>query len=287
MDKMSRFCLYMPPVSTIASYKEMVDYAAEHGISHLETLNILDLSTPDLQVAKELKAYADSKGITFPCVSVGINLVGSSRASAMADLKQYAQIAKILGSPYLHHTIALTFSDPQKIADNFELYYSRGLEAVREIFDYAAELGIRTIYEDQGFLFNGKEMFTRFLKDVDRNVGVVADFGNIQFVDEDVEEFIPAFSDRIVHVHTKDYIVTPGNSRPIEDGEYTSKGGNYLRGCLIGEGSVHTDAAFRALQAMGYQGFVALEGDPIGPDEEASFRQNLKTVTRYIDTYLS
>ena len=57
--------------------------------------------------------------------------------------------------------------------------------------------------------------------------------------------------------------------------------------CLIGEGSVHTDAAFRTLQAMGYQGFVALEGDPIGPDEEASFRKNMETVTGYMNTYLA
>lgn len=286
MESLNRFCLYMPPLTTIRSWKEMVDYCASHGISHLETLNILDLSTPDLEVARELKAYADSKGITFPCVSVGINLVGSNRSAAIADLKQYADIAKILGSPYLHHTIALTFSDPQKIADNFELYYSRGLEAVRKIYDYAAGLGIRTIYEDQGFLFNGREMFTRFLKDVDRNVGVVADFGNIQFVDENVEDFIPLFADRIVHVHAKDYIVTPGGSRQAESDEYTSKGGNYLRGCLIGEGSVRTDAAFRALQAMGYKGFVSLEGDPIGPNEEVSFQKNLETVTGYIARYL-
>ena len=84
----------------------------------------------------------------------------------------------------------------------------------------------------------------------------------------------------------KDYIVTDGTSREKLPAEYTSKGGNYLRGCLIGEGSVHTDNAFRELQAMGYKGFVALEGDPIGPDEDASFRKNLETVNRYMDTYL-
>lgn len=285
MDK-NNFCLYMPPVSTISTYKEMVDYAYAHGITKLETLNILDLSTPDLEVAKELKAYADSKGITFPCVSVGLSLVDDDREAAVQSLKRYADIAKILGSPYLHHTIALNFSDPEKITKNFDLYYSRGLDAVREVFDYAAGIGIRTIYEDQGFVFNGRKTFTRFLKDVDRNVGVVADFGNIQFVDEQVEEFISAFADRIVHVHAKDYIVTPGTSRAIQPGEYTSKGGNYLRGCLIGEGSVNTEAAFRALQAMNYCGCVALEGDPIGPDEEASFRKNLETVIRYMEIYL-
>ena len=281
-----RFCLYMPPLTSIRSYKEMVDYAAEHGIRKLETLNMLDLSTPDLEVARELKAYADAKGITFPCVSVGLSLVDEDREERIEELKRYADIAKILGSPYLHHTIALNFSDPQYIAENAELFYSRGLEAVREIFDYAASIGIRTIYEDQGFVFNGCKTFTRFLEEVDRNVGIVADFGNIQFVDEQIESFIPKFADRIVHVHAKDYIVTPGGTRAAEPGEYTSKGGNLLKGCLVGEGSVRTEAAFQALQAMGYHGCVALEGDPIGPDEEASFRKNVQTVSDYMNLYL-
>lgn len=285
MDKQN-FCLYMPPLSSITTYREMVDYAAAHGVTKLETLNILDLSTPDPEVAKDLKAYADSKGISFPCVSVGLSLVDDDREEAIEAVKRYADIAKILGSPYLHHTIALNFSEPQKIAENFELFYARGIAAVREIYDYARTLGIRTIYEDQGFLFNGRSTFARFLKEVERDVGVVADFGNIQFVDENVEAFIPAFADRIVHVHAKDYAVTPGNSREIESGEYTSRGGNYLKGCLIGQGSVHTEAAFKALQAMGYKGFVALESDPIGPDEEASFQKNMETVIHYMDTYL-
>ena len=286
MAPQDRFCLYMPPLASIRSYKEMVDYAVAHGITKLETLNILDLSTPDLQIAKELKAYADVKGITFPCVSVGISLVDDDRKAAIETAKRYADVAEILGSPYLHHTIALNFSEPQFITDHFELFYQRGLEAVREIFDYAAALGIRTVYEDQGFLFNGRETFTRFLKEVDRNVGVVADFGNIQFVDENVEDFIPVFSDRIVHVHVKDYLVTPGGSRNPHPDEYTSRGGNYLKGCLIGTGNVNTGSAFAALRAIGYQGALALEGDPIGPDEETAFCKNLETIIRYIDRYL-
>ena len=280
------FCLYMPPVSSIRTYQEMVDYAVAHGITKLETLNLLDLSTPNLEVARDLKAYADSKGITFPCVSVGLSLVDEDRDARIEEMKRYADIAKILGSPYLHHTLALNFSEPEKIVANFELFYTRGVAAAREVFDYATTLGIRTIYEDQGFVFNGVTTFRRFLQDVERNVGVVADFGNIQFVDENAEDFIPAFAERIVHVHVKDYIVTAGSSRKIQPGEYTSRGGNYLRDCLVGEGSVHTDAAFRALKEMGYKGIVSLEGDPLGPDEEASFCKNQETVIRYMNLYL-
>ena len=282
----SQFCLYAPPLSSITSYAQMVDYAADHGISQLETLNILDLSTPDLRVAKDLKAYADSKGIAFPCVSVGIDLVGEDRKEAIETVKQYALVAKILESPFLHHTIALNYSDPKLTEDNFERFYTRGIAAVREIFDYAATLGIRTIYEDQGFLFNGQANFARFLQDVQRNIGIVADFGNIQFVDEDVEGFITRFARQIVHAHAKDYIVTPGSVREKLPGEYTSRGGNYLQGCRIGQGSVHTEDAFKALQAMGYHGIVSLEGDPIGPDEEASFCHNLAVIRQYIDKYL-
>lgn len=282
----STFCLYGPPLTTITSYYEMVDYAADHGISQLETLNLFELSSPDEAFAHKLRAYADKKGITFPCVSVGIDLVGENGQQGVQDLKGYARIAKILGSPYLHHTIALNYADPKRTADNFDLFYDRGLTAVREVFDYAATLGIRTIYEDQGFLFNGQKNFARFLQDVEREIGIVADFGNIQFVDEDIEGFIARFADRIVHVHVKDYLVTPGTARSKLSDEYTSWGGNYLQGCLIGQGSVHTANAFRALQAIGYKASVSLEGDPIGPEQEASFCCNFKTVQQYIDNYL-
>lgn len=286
MVKYQKFCLYIPPLSSISSYLEMVDYAADHGIAYLETLNILELSTPDLDFARKLRCYADSKGISFPCVSVGLDLVGDDSREAIETVKRYTDIAKILGSPYLHHTIALNFSDPQLAAQNFQLFYDRGISAAREVFDYAASLGIRTIYEDQGLIFNGKETFGRFLKDVERDVGIVADFGNIQFVDEDVEGFISAFADRIVHVHAKDYLVTDSSTRGILPGEYTSRGGRYLGGCLIGRGSVHTEVAFQALQAIGYSGLVSLEADPIGPDEESSFCKNLETITRMANIWL-
>ncbi len=286
MTAKSSFCLYMPPVSSITSYMEMVDLAAEHGIRQLETLNLLDLSTPDKEFAKKLRAYADEKGIAFPCVSMGLSLVDDDYLEVLEIAKGYVEIAAILGSPFFHHTIAMEFENYQHIADNFELFYSRGLTVVRELYDYAQTFGIRTVYEDQGFLFNGRENFSRFLRDVGRDVGIVADFGNIQFVDEQVEDFIPLFRDRIVHVHVKDYLVTPGSNRQRLEGEYRSKGGNYLLDVLVGKGSVHVEEAFRMLRQIGYHGAVSLESGPIGPDEAASFRENLATVRDYIEKYL-
>lgn len=286
MASNSRFCLYTPPLSSISSYLEMVDLAEKYGIHQLETLNILDLSTPDLNFARKLRDYAQEKGVRFPCVSLGLDLVGENHVQALETAKAYVDIAAILESPFFHHTIAMNFTDPALTAKNFDLFYKRGLEATRQLYDYAQSLGIRTVYEDQGFLFNGVENFSRFLREVDRDVGVVADFGNIQFVDQQAEDFISAFHDRVVHVHVKDYKVTPGSVRSREPEEYLTKGGNYLLDTLVGEGSVHTETCFQTLQAIGYQGAVSLECSPIGPDEEAGFCHSLNTIYNYMDQYL-
>lgn len=282
----SRFCLYSHPLSSMHSYYEMIDFASKYGIKQVETLNMFEFSAPDFRFAIKLKKYAVAKGISFPCVSAGLNLVGDDYLEMIEVAKKYVDIAVILGAPYFHHTIALELENPSIIAENKELFYTRGLVAVRTIFDYAKQHNVRTIYEDQGFLFNGVDNFKQFLSDVDRNVGIVADFGNVHFVDESIPNFISTFSDRIVHVHVKDYIITAGTSRSRQPNEYVTPSGNYLLDCLIGQGDVPVSKAFRQLQAVGYAGSISVETPAIGADEEASFRQNFATVNAYINNYL-
>ena len=277
-----RFCLYSKPLTSIHSYMEMVDFAAKHGISQLEPLNEMEFSTPDIEFAQKLKKYADEKGVVFPCVSAGINLVGDDYTAVLEDAKKYIKMTAILGSPYFHHTIALEFQNPQIIKDNMELYYQRGIQAVQELYDYAQQFNVKTIYEDQGFLFNGCRGFQRFLNDIKRDVGVVADFGNIHFVDETIESFIPAFADRIVHVHVKDYFITSPDTREKHADEYLSYGGNYLKDCPIGYGSVPIQKAFRLLQNINYSGSISLECPAFGLNEEETFFENVRAIEMHI-----
>ena len=280
----NRLCLYISPFSSTNSYLEMVDIAANYGFSYLETLNQYELATPDESFARRLRAYADQKGVRFGCVSVGVNLVGEGRHEQVELAKRYVDIAVILGSPIFHHTIAVEFEHPEAVLSHFDTFYAQGLAAVREIADYAAARGVRTVCEDQGFLFNGVENYGRFLNDVERNIGTVADFGNIMFVDEAVENFIPVFADHVRHVHLKDYILTAKEERERQPDENRSRDGNYLRNCLIGEGAVDFDAAFAALKAMNYSGLFSLESPPLCDDEEESFRHNIRMAKRYIET---
>ena len=196
--------------------------------------------------------------------------------------KDFADVAKILGSPYLHHTVAMNVSNPDKIQKKKDVYFDRGVKAIEEIFDYCEQIGIKSIYEDQGYLFNGKDGFRELLNATNRNFGVVADFGNILFVDEPVEEFIPVVKDRIVNVHVKDYLFTNGNERKIKKGEYITRNKNYLKDCNLGDGIVDFDKAFAELKKIGYNGYYALECVPMGKDQAQNFAKNIEFLSKYI-----
>lgn len=247
-----KICFYSPPFPRVKSYFDMVDVSVEYGLKYIEGFCALDLAEPDVELAKKIKEYADSKGVGFSCFSVYINLVGEDRAEQLERLKGYAQVAAILGSPYLHHTIVNDFMEPNNVLPHKEEYFRLGVEAVREIYDYAKTLGVRTIYEEQGYLFNGVKNFRNFLDTVERDVGVVADFANICQAGDDICDFIEAFSDKMVHAHIKDVVLND------ESGLKTLVG-NYMRESVIGTGDIPIKKAIDLLKEKGFDGYYGIE----------------------------
>lgn len=248
---------YVPPFPRIKSYHDMIDLAAEYHLPAIETLSKFELETPDKEEAKRLKEYADEKGVVFSCVSVFCNLVEEDSDASIQRMKEYAEIAQIVGSPFLHHTVIPYLKDPKLVLSHRDEMFEKGVKGVREVFDYAQDLGVRAIYEDQGYLFNGVEGFGKFLETVDRDVGVVADFGNISQVEESIEGFIKAFQDRVVHVHLKDVIL----SDTVEKGAgwIETINDKSFRETPIGKGVVDFPKMIALLKNAGYKGFYSLE----------------------------
>lgn len=271
-----KISFYTPPLPCIKSYRETIDAAAEYGLSAIEGLNVYEFATPDLEVAREMRAYADSKSVKFSCFSVFCNLVGDDADEAIERVKAYADVAAILGSPFLHHTIVCETQMPEKVVPNSTEYFPKGIAAVREIYDYAQTRGVRTIYEDQGYLFNGVENFGRFLDEVERDVGVVADFGNIAQAGEDVVGFIKAFSPRVCHVHIKDVHMEPENN----GSGLKTLDNRYMYEVKLGTGDVKMTESVALLKAAGYDGYYSIEScgrtnDPSEITEMLAFVSNL------------
>ncbi len=254
MDK--KLCVYSKPFPRINSNFEKIDIAVEYGMPGVECFNDTDFLTPDEELAKRMKAHADEKNIIFPCFSVYADFSGDDFKDVIEQLKGYARVAKILDCPYLHHTIIPEYFDPDKVTPFKDEYYKKGIECVREIYDYAESIGIKTVFEDQGYIFNGVEVFGNFLADVDRDVGVVADFGNVYESCDNITDFIKAFSDKIVHAHLKDMLVT--DEKP--SGIYMkSINGKYIVEADFGKGSVDFKGAIDLLKSINYDGYFGLE----------------------------
>ncbi len=277
-----RLAIYSPPYKGIKSYFEMVDIAIDHGLNKVEILNMMELSKPDIEFAKKLKAYADEKGVTFPCLSAGLQLVENTEGN-IETLKRYADVAAVLGAPYLHHTIAYAWLNPDEVYSHKEEYFETGIKAVREVYDYAESVGVRVINEEQGFIFNGLENFRRYVSEVERNVGMVADFGNIFFVDENLEDMIPVFAERIVNAHVKDYkIIKKGEFEDLTGG-YLTLGHDKIVDAHLGLGDVKIKKILEELKKIGYEGSIAMEA-PISDRGEADmFEENL----RYMEKLMS
>ena len=234
----------------------MVDVAAEYGHTGLEGFNVMELATPDREFARKLRAYADSKGVRFCCFSAGVNLVGEDSRKNIQKLKDYADIAAILGSPYLHHTIALALSGYEKLRPQRDTLFARGIEATREVYDYARTLGVRTVVEDQGYIFNGIESFRQFVDTVDRDIGLLADVGNIYQCGDAAPDFIRTFAGRFVHAHIKDVTVTDTN---ITGHGIPTTTGKFMNLVPVGQGTVPLGECLKLLKDSGFDGWYSIE----------------------------
>lgn len=257
-----KMCFYSQPFPRIKSYYEMIDLASEYGLNAVEGFCFMEFEKPDLEKAKKIREYADKKNVSFPCFSVCVRFAADRENKEI--LKRYADVAKILGSPYLHHTIVGECTVPSRVLPYKEKLFQEGIEAVREIYDYAESIGVKAIYEEQGYIFNGIEGFGRFIKEVGRDVGVVLDLGNIYQSRAGLLEFIEKFKDLIVHVHVKDVKICDSN----DDGNgFRTLDGKYMCEANVGEGDAKVHEAIELLKKYGYNGFYALE---IGAEDDAS-----------------
>lgn len=235
---------------------EGVRYCHEAGFAAFEPFPQRDLAQPDPEAARRIREEADRLGVEIPCLSMLADLTGDGRFAEIERLKQYAEIAKILGAPLLHHTIYPPLR-PEDVRSADELA-EEAASAAREVYDYAESIGIRCVYEDQGLAFNGVEGFGKFLDALNRPAGVVLDLGNTAFVGEFPDAFCEKYLDRIVHVHVKDYHLNTAAA------QYVLADGTTIAPAVLGKGNMRLAATLEKLKKSGYSGWYMLENERPG-----------------------
>jgi len=257
--KLSVFlCSYSQRCEEGASTRELVEEAARQGFGAVEPFPAADLGT--VAQAASIGSLARGLGLEVSCFSTCADLLSGDPADALAALRQRIDMAAAMGSPYFHHTIYPPLTLPRAGGPTLAGALRRAVPMLRELCGYAADRGVRCVYEDQGMLFNGRAAMERLTEALgDAPFGLVADVGNVFFTDERPEDWIGALSAHIVHVHCKDYLLKPGSGPCPGRGWYVTRRGDYLRDTVPGHGAVDYPAVFRVLSQIGYDGWYSLE----------------------------
>lgn len=255
--------------------KKAAQCAAETGFAAVEFLEYLvddkPLIVPDIASAAKIKKELERQDLGVACYSAVANIWNNKTTDQ--SFKQALEIAAELGAPYFHHTLLPWLRLPED-APAYEEGIKMAIERAACVADYAKELGIVCIYEDQGRYINGISGFGAFyweLKKICSNIGVCLDFGNILFVNEKPEEFLAAFKDEICHVHVKDYV---WKNSPVSPGEMwlPGKDDSWLCETEVGTGIVNLEACMKLLKDIGYSGAYSLEISDAEPYQENTRR---------------
>jgi sugar phosphate isomerase/epimerase len=105
---------------------------------------------------------------------------------------------------------------------------------------HGVDLAIENVPKPYGFLVRGVEQFTRFLEELDEEIGVAFDVGHSN-INGDTHEFLSTLGRNVVHVHAHD-----------NDGEHDLHLG-------VGRGTVNWTAFAADLKKTGFTGTVMVE----------------------------
>ena len=234
---------------------ESLEKIAELGLNAYEPFNISeDLMDPEPENAEAIRKRAEKLGVELPCFSVYIDMYSGDAESVVRKMKRYADAAKLMGIPMLHHTIIPQYEESIAALD-YEQALDVVIPRVQEVYDYAESIGVRCVYEEQGTKVNGVRGMQRFFRRLDRPAGVVLDIGNCLLVDETALDIAKAFCDRIVHVHIKDMKVL---DHMVPEGIWMSGNRSCIE-CRMGEGDCDISETMNYLKQHGYNGWCMME----------------------------
>jgi sugar phosphate isomerase/epimerase len=128
------------------------------------------------------------------------------------------------------------------------------------VTEYAAEKSVITMVENHGFFCQDSERVAALVGAVSHpNFGALVDIGNFTCADEDPAIACGNVAALALHAHAKDFHIKPGGGDNPGKGWFQSRGGNYLRGSIIGHGNVPVRQCLGNLKRAGYDSYVSIE----------------------------
>ena len=187
-------------------FEAMVEAIPENGVNYVEIVDDGNHAL-DKKRAVELKEAGASYNVEFTVHApfAGINIVVQDKIILEATLRRLRE--SIMNSATLDCKLwvlhpglmtGISFFHPEED-------WVRNLEGVRSLVKYAEDNGVKVVLENimEPFVLKTVAEFRRFYVDSGLNVGLALDTGHANVTGE-LDGFLRAFPDKLVHVHAHD-----------------------------------------------------------------------------------
>lgn len=245
------------------TYFEACDHAYALGYDGIEFIDL------DLQYAPEEASIASlARHLRAHCAALGLEIVAYTVAADFlngrgctpdeepARICRCVDIAALLGAKVLRHDAFWSLGQLRDWRDGV----ARVTDGIRQVADYAQGLGIRTCTENHGRIMQDSDRVEYLMRAVNHaNYGWLVDIGNFLCADEDPQHAVGIAAPYAVHVHLKDFLFKSGQELTPVGGWIHTRGGNHIRGTVLGHGIVPVRACLNILKKAEYDGYVSVE----------------------------
>jgi sugar phosphate isomerase/epimerase len=232
------FCLGEP-------FKSLMERLHQVDVSHVELLDE-GLHRLENKRVKALKNIAESKDLKLTLHSpfADINIAAPNPALRKTILK--LQKKSILHAYQLDCRVWVFHPGLRTGVSYFYpgKDWQLNLESVRTLLrfarEYDVEIAIENVPEPHPFLMKNVEDFSRFYDELGEDIGLTLDIAHAN-LNNQIQDFITHFSDKIVHVHVSD------------------NGGTSDSHLGIGYGNIDWESVAKMMKKVGYSNVVVLE----------------------------
>lgn len=260
----------------------VIEKAKELGYDGIEFIEGEYTTVEKAHLIKEKCAEVGIDAVNF-CVGGNLALEDPNDLKKEVErIKGLVDVAEIMGVPMLRHDVAYgPFKRTYNTGYDAALPYIA--EGVREITEYAAAKGIKTMTENHGLFSQDALRVERLINAVGHeNFGSLIDIGNFMCVDEDPSHSVGIMLPYAFHVHCKDFYFKNGTEIAPGEGWFCTRSGNYLRGSVIGFGSAKAAQSIRIIKNSGYDGYMSIEFEG-GDDNLWALEQSIKNLKRFLE----
>lgn len=239
-----------------------IEKAKEIGFDAIEYVDFVFPKDEDpKEYAGKLRAEADRMGLAISNLAVGADFLNGSGGNLDAEVervKEMVDLAAVLGCPTMRHDV--TSGPVGGIYQGYDNVVERLAQGCRRVTEYAAKKGVRTMTENHGYFSQDSLRVEKLINTVaHENFGQLIDMGNFLCADDDPVTAVGRCAPYGFYVHAKDFIVKSGQGPDPGEGFFQSRGGNFLRGTIVGQGDVPVVQCLRALKRVDYDGYIAIE----------------------------